>query len=105
MKSGIEYRDLRNRAATLFKKGFDQRDAVKFQTIVQRRKNGHLFYRGLYFGGDHRWTGVETAAIHDAVADDIDFGRRFEDARFSGSQFVEQLGSCGGTLASLYIFF
>src|SRR6266478_235266 len=74
VKAGIEYRELRHRAATFFKKGFDERDTVEFQTIVQRREGGHFFYRGLYVGSDHHWTIVGAATIHDAVTDDVNFG-------------------------------
>src|SRR5208282_6623945 len=72
VKGRIKHGDLRNATEHLL----DDFDSIQSGGIVERRKCGHAIDRRLHSGCDERGRLVFPAAVHDAMAHNVNF-RRF----------------------------
>src|SRR6266702_2443763 len=72
MKSRVEDRDLRDWA----QEPFNDFHAFEFGAIVERSENRSLGDSSTYFGSKRNWCFVFRAAMHHAVADDVNFSKR-----------------------------
>jgi len=78
MKASVEYRDLKNLRAD---DAVHRLDCFEFEPIVRGREFDLLGDGRTDFGSQWRAFAIDRAAVHDAMADDVDF-RVFREERF-----------------------